>query len=182
MHYIDWIIIAFYDVSTISLGWYFNRKQKDTSEYFVGSGQMNPVLIEISLFATLLSTITYLSTPGEILGKVPVYLVKDLVMPFIFICVGFVMLPVYMRQRVTSAYELLEEKLELSIRLLGAIMFICLRLVWMSLLVYLTASAIKTMLNVSEEWIPYIVLGTGSVAIVYTYLGGLRAVVITDLI
>lgn len=70
---------------------------------------MNPVLIEISLFATLLSTITCLSTPGEILGKVPVYLVKDLAMPFIFIFVGFVMLPVYMRQRVTSAYELLEE-------------------------------------------------------------------------
>lgn len=60
-------------------------------------------------------------------------------------------------------------------------MFICLRLVWMSLLVYLTASANTTMLNVGEEWILYIVLRTGSVAIVYTYLGGLRAVVIADL-
>lgn len=97
LHYIDWIIIAFYGVSTISLGWYFNRKQKDTSEYFVGSGQMNPVLIGVSLFATLHSTITYLSTPGEILGKVPVNLVKDLAIPFIFIFVGFVMLPVYIR-------------------------------------------------------------------------------------
>ncbi|QDU06817.1 sodium:solute symporter family transporter [Gimesia aquarii] len=182
LHYIDWIIIAFYAVSTIFLGWHFSRGQNDTSEYFVGSGQMNPVLIGVSLFATLLSTITYLSTPGEILGKGPVYLVKDLAMPFIFIIVGFVMLPVYMKQRVTSAYELLEEKLGLGIRLLGAIMFICLRLVWMSLLVYLTASAITTMLNVGEEWIPFIVLGTGSVAIIYTSLGGIRAVVITDVI
>ncbi|QDT94736.1 sodium:solute symporter family transporter [Gimesia aquarii] len=182
LHYIDWVIIAFYAVSTIFLGWYFSRRQNDTSEYFIGSGQMNPILIGVSLFATLLSTITYLSTPGEILGKGPVYLVKDLAMPFIFIIVGFVMLPVYMKQRVTSAYELLEEKLGLGIRLLGAIMFICLRLVWMSLLVYLTASAITTMLNVGEDWIPFIVLGTGSVAIIYTSLGGLRAVVITDVI
>ncbi|HBL47645.1 MAG TPA: sodium-coupled permease, partial [Planctomycetaceae bacterium] len=143
---------------------------------------MNPILIGVSLFATLLSTITYLSTPGEILGKGPVYLIKDLAMPFIFLIVGFVMIPVYMRQRVTSAYELLEEKLGLGIRLLGAVMFVSLRLIWMSLLVYLTAKAITTMLNVGEEWIPYIVLGTGLVAIIYTSLGGLRAVVITDLI
>mgnify|MGYP003629928989 FL=1 len=182
LHPFDWVIIAFYAVSTIFLGWYFSRGQEDTSEYFVGNGQMNPFLIGVSLFATLLSTITYLSTPGEILGRGPVYLVKDLAMPFIFIIVGFVMLPVYMKQRVTSAYELLEEKLGLGIRLLGAIMFVVLRLIWMSLLVYLTAKAITTMLNVGEEWIPYIVLGTGSVAIIYTSLGGMRAVVITDLI
>jgi SSS family solute:Na+ symporter len=182
LHPIDWVIIAFYAVLTIFLGWYFSRGQEDTSEYFVGSGQMNPFLIGVSLFATLLSTITYLSTPGEILGKGPVYLIKDLAMPFIFIIVGFVMLPVYMKNRVTSAYELLEEKLGLRIRILGAVMFLGLRLIWMSLLVYLTAKAITTMLNVGEEWIPYIVLGTGMVAIIYTSLGGLRAVVITDLI
>jgi len=156
LHPIDWVIIAIYAISTIFLGWYFSRGQEDTSEYFVGSGQMNPILIGVSLFATLLSTITYLSTPGEILGKGPVYLIKDLAMPFIFLIVGFVMIPVYMRQRVTSAYELLEEKLGLGIRLLGAIMFVSLRLIWMSLLVYLTAKAITTMLNVGEEWIPYI--------------------------
>ncbi|WP_417390229.1 sodium:solute symporter family transporter [Gimesia sp.] len=182
LHPIDWVIIAIYAISTIFLGWHFSRGQEDTSEYFVGSGQMNPILIGVSLFATLLSTITYLSTPGEILGKGPVYLIKDLAMPFIFLIVGFVMIPVYMRQRVTSAYELLEEKLGLGIRLLGAVMFVSLRLIWMSLLVYLTAKAITTMLNVGEEWIPYIVLGTGLVAIIYTSLGGLRAVVITDLI
>lgn len=182
LHPVDWMIIAVYAILTIFLGWYFSRGQEDTSEYFVGSGQMNPFLIGVSLFATLLSTITYLSTPGEILGKGPVYLVKDLAMPFIFIIVGYVMLPVYMKSRVTSAYELLEEKLGLGIRMLGAVMFLGLRLIWMSLLVYLTAKAITTMMNVGEEWIPYIVLGTGLVAIIYTSLGGLRAVVITDLI
>lgn len=182
LHPIDWVIIAIYAALTIFLGWFFSRGQEDTSEYFVGSGQMNPFLIGVSLFATLLSTITYLSTPGEILGKGPVYLIKDLAMPVIFIIVGFGMLPVYMKSRVTSAYQLLEEKLGLGIRLLGAIMFLGLRLIWMSLLVYLTADAIRTMLNVGEEWIPYIVLGTGTVAIIYTSLGGLRAVVITDLI
>jgi SSS family solute:Na+ symporter len=90
-----------------------------------------------------------------------------------------------MRHRVTSAYELLEVKLGLSVRMLGAVMFVTLRLVWMSLLVFLTAKAMTIMLGIPEkdkaEWIPTIVLVTGFVAVVYSSLGGIRAVVITDL-
>ena len=179
---LDWTIIVIYAASTILLGWYFGRKQENTSEYFIGSGQMNPILIGVSLFATLLSTITYLSLPGEILGKGPIYLASYLALPIVYIVVGYWLIPAYMQQRVTSAYELLETKLGLSIRLLGAVMFLLLRLVWMSLLIYISAAALTTMLNLDELYIPLIVLVTGLVSITYTSLGGLRAVVITDLV
>lgn len=179
---IDWIIIAIYATSTITLGWWFGRKQETTKEYFVGSGNMNWMLIGVSLFATLLSTITYLSMPGEVLGKGPIYLTNLLAYPFIFAVVAFVFLPVYMKQRVTSAYELLEDKLGISIRLLGVFMFLALRLTWMSLLVYLAAKAMIVMIGADESWIPWIVLATGIVSVTYTTLGGLKAVVITDLI
>ncbi|MCB1230774.1 MAG: sodium/solute symporter [Verrucomicrobiae bacterium] len=178
---IDWIIIVIYAASTIVLGWWFGRSQTSTKEYFIGSGKMNPMLIGVSLFASLLSTITYLSIPGETQGKGPVYLTNYLAYPLIFVIVAFVLLPVYMKQQVTSAYELLESKLGVSIRLLGATMFLALRLVWMSLLIYLTAAAIATMIGAEDKWIPLIVLGTGLVAVTYATLGGLRAVVITDL-
>lgn len=178
---IDWIILFLYAISTIVLGWHFGRKQEDTKEYFVGSGSMNPILIGVSLFATLLSTISYLALPGETLGKGPIYLTNYVAYPFIFLTLGFLILPVYMRLKVTSAYELLEERLGISIRLLGAVMFLMLRLVWMSLLVYLTAQAIAIMIGAEEEMVPWIVLVTGIFAITYTSLGGLKAVVITDL-
>lgn len=178
---IDWLILIIYAGATIALGWYFSRRQETTQEYFVGSGQMNPILIGVSLFATLLSTISYLSIPGETLGKGPIFMSSILMYPVIFLIVGFVLLPVYMRQRVTSAYELLEAKLGLSVRLLGTGMFLCLRLVWMSLLMYLTGKAMAVMMGIDPKWIPLIVLITGFVAITYTTLGGLRAVVITDL-
>lgn len=158
-----------------------SRGQKNTSEYFVGSGRMNSLLIGVSLFATLLSTITYLAIPGEVLGKGPVYLSNYISYPFVFLVMGFWILPVYMRRRVTSAYELLETRLGLSVRLLGTGMFILLRLVWMSLLVFLTSKAIAIMIGAGEEWVPWIVAVTGLFAITYTSLGGLRAVVITDL-
>ena len=178
----DWLIIVLYAAGTIGLGWYYGRRQKSTNEYFVGSGKMNPFLIGVSLFATLLSTISYLSKPGETLGKGPVDMFSLVALPLSFLFVGFVLLPVYMRQRVTSAYELLETRLDSNVRLLGAGMFIILRLVWMSLLIYLTAKALTIMLGVSDDMIPVIALVTGFVAVTYTSLGGLRAVVITDLL
>lgn len=181
MTLIDWIILGLYASSTIGLGWWMSRGQKNTSEYFVGSGRMNSLLIGVSLFATLLSTITYLAIPGEVLGKGPVYLSNYISYPFVFLVMGFWILPVYMRRRVTSAYELLETRLGLSVRLLGTGMFILLRLVWMSLLVFLTSKAIAIMIGAGEEWVPWIVAVTGLFAITYTSLGGLRAVVITDL-
>ncbi len=178
---VDWAIVFLYAVSTITLGWWIGRRQKDPKEYFVGSGNMNPLLIGVSLFATLLSTISYLALPGESIGKGPIYLTNLVAYPFIFLIVGYVLLPVYMRQRVTSAYELLEMRLGLSLRLLGASLFLLLRLFWMSLLVFLTAEAIVIMIGVDESHIPLIVLITGTIAITYTTLGGLRAVAITDL-
>jgi SSS family solute:Na+ symporter len=218
LHWIDWLIILAYAVSTIGLGWYYSRRQSSTSEYFVGGGNMNPFLIGVSLFATLLSTISYLSMPGEAAGKGPVTLMGLLAYPVIFFVVGYLFIPVFMRQRANSAYELLEQRLGLSVRLLGASMFLVLRLVWMMLLVYLAASAMTVMLGVDywafdfDTWsmeaarfggandanaelpglfrwhgsqlqiasIPVIVLVTGIVSVIYTTLGGLRAVVMTD--
>lgn len=178
---VDWIIIAVYAIGTIGLGWFYSRRQTTTEEYFVGSGNMNSTLIGVSLFASLLSTITYLSIPGETIGKGPVYLANYIAYPFIYVVVAYVLLPVYMKNRVTSAYELLEDRLGLSVRLLGASMFLILRLVWMSILTFLTARAIAEMTGTDNSYIPVITLVTGTVAITYASIGGLRAVVITDL-
>lgn len=177
---LDWCLIGLYAATTIALGFYYSR-QENTNEYFVGGGNMNPFLIGVSLFATLLSTISYLSMPGESAGKGPVMLVGLLAYPLIYVVVAYCLLPVYMEQRVTSAYALLEQRLGLSVRLLGAVMFLALRLVWMTLLVYMAAKALVVMMGVTESWIPYIVVVTGTVTIIYTTMGGLRAVVVTDL-
>ena len=178
--FIDWTLIALYVLGTLGLGYYYSRKQSSTQEYFTGGGHMNSTLIGFSLFATLLSTISYLSMPGEAIGKGPTGLYSLFALPIIYLVVGHLLIPVYMRRRVTSTYELLEERLGLGIRLLGACMFILLRLVWMSLLVYLSAQAMAVMLGLDAKWIPTIALCTGLVAVIYTSLGGLRAVVITD--
>ena len=177
---IDWIIIGIYGFGAIAMGYWYGRKQESSTEYFIGSGRMNPILVGISLFATLLSTISYMSMPGEALGKGPMNMCSLLGLPIVFCIVSFLMLPVYMRQKVTSAYQLLDDRLGSEFRVLGAVLFIVLRLVWMALLTYATAKALTVMLGVGEEKIPLIALATGLVAVTYTSLGGMRAVVITD--
>ena len=177
----DWLILTLYALSTLGMGWWVARRQTSMEEYFRGSGRMNPLLIGVSLFATLLSTITYLSIPGEVLGKGPVYLANYAVYPLVFLVVTRWLLPVYMRHRVTSAYELLEARLGLGPRLLAVAMFLALRLVWMGLLVLLTSKAMTTVMGIDAWWMPVVALVTGVFAVVYTSMGGLRAVVVTDL-
>ena len=165
----------------IGIGWYYGCRQKSSDEYFVGNRAMNPILVGVSMFATLFSTITYLGIPGEYISKGPVIGLSMLSLPVVYLVVGYGLVPFYMRRRVTSAYELLEKQLGPSVRLLAASLFLLLRLVWMTLLVYLAAKALTGMMGVVAKWIPWIVLVTGFVSIIYTSLGGLQAVVITDL-
>jgi len=180
LHWIDGAIIALYALGMISLGWYYRRRQKSLNEYFVGNRTMNPGLIGVSMFVTLFSTISFLATPGEVYGKGPFILTSSLSIPFYYLIVGYLIVPAYMRFRLISAYELLEQKRGLSVRLLGAVLFIMLRLTWMSLLIHLSAQAMLLMLGLEQDQLPYVALVIGAVAITYASFGGLRAVVITD--
>ena len=182
LHWIDWIVIALYVAGMVALGWHYSRRQVTTDEYFTGGRAMNPWLIGISLFATLMSTISYLSGPGEIVKYGPYMMVGILSTPIAYVLIGYVIIPVYMRHRVTSAYELLETQLGLSTRLTGAVMFILLRLMWMSVLLNFAASALVVMIGIDERWLFLVTASIGTVAVVYSTLGGLRAVVITDAI
>lgn len=178
---VDWAIIALYALGTIALGYFYGRRQHSLNEYFTGSGRMNSVLVGFSIFATGLSTISYLAVPGEAIGKGPGAMFNNfMVYPILYLVIGYVFLPLYMRRRVTSAYEYLEERLGLRIRLLGAVIFLFSRLIWMSLLVYLSARAMIVMMGLDESWVPVVILVTGFVAVLYTSVGGLRTVVITD--
>jgi len=182
LHWIDGVIIAAYACGMLALGGFYSYRQKNSDEYFVGNRAMSPFLIGVSIYATLFSTVTYLSVPGEIINNGPVVLTGSLAIPVIYYVVGYLMIPVYMRRRVISAYELLEVQLGVKVRLVGATLFLLLRLMWMSTLIYFTSKAMMTMLDLDDTWLPVVTFATGSVAIGYSSIGGLRAVVITDLI
>ena len=178
----DWAVILLYGASMLGIGWYYSRRQTSTEEYFLGSRKLNPTLIGISMLATLLSTIGYLGNPGEMIKHGPMIAMTNLTLPFAYVAVGYLLIPRIMKSNITSAYELLESRLGLAGRLVGAVIFILARLVWMALLIYIAAKLMVAMLNWGPEMIPWVVIAAGIVAVAYTAMGGLRAVVITDVI
>ncbi len=182
LQWLDWVVICLYGAFMLGIGAYYSRKQTSTEEYFLASRNMNPYVIGISMFATLLSTISYLGNPGEIIKHGPMILCGYLAVPFTYLVVGYILIPRITKLRITSAYEILETRLGLSVRLLGSVIFILTRLVWMALLIYIAAKLMVAMLNWGPEMIPWVVIVAGFIAVVYTAMGGLRAVVITDVV
>ena len=181
--WVDWFVVVAYGAFMLGVGWHYSRRQTDTEEYFLGSRSLGSLVIGISLYATLLSTISYLSVPGELVKHGPGILVWGMLgIPLIIVCCGFFLIPVFMKLPITSAYELLEGRLGVGVRLTAAVIFILTRLVWMALLIYLAAKAVVVMVGWPESTTPMVVMVAGAVAVLYTALGGLRAVVITDVI
>jgi len=166
----------------LGVGWYYSRQQTDQKEYFIAAKRhMHPLFLGISLFATLMSTITYLGKPGEVMNKGPFILVGQFIAsPIAFFIVGWWVIPRLMKTRVTSAYELLEKQLGVAVRILGAVMFIGLRIIWMSMLIYLSSLALVIMLGLPSNSTYAVTVVASLTAIAYSTLGGIRSVVVTD--
>ena len=110
-----------------------NRSQKD---YILGGSDMNPFLVGLSLFATMFSTLSYLSYPGETIQYGPLFCAGLLSFPLAGWVVGKFLIPKFMELRVSSAYEILEIRLGKNTRNLAVAFFLILRFLWMSTLVY----------------------------------------------
>ncbi len=180
---LDWTVIALYAVGLLSIGYYFARKTRTAEDYLLGGRSMRSSSVGLSLFASLLSTITYLAMPGEMVNKGPVILWSMVSIPIAYVVVGYFLIPHFMKLRVTSAYEILQARLGTQIRLLGSTMFLLTRLLWMALIIYITADKIiVVMMGWDPSVTPYVAVVIGLVTVVYTSMGGLRAVVFTDVV
>ncbi len=78
----DWMVVAAYGLFMIGVGWWSSRRQTTSEEYFLGSRKMGSFIVGISIFATLLSTISYLAVPGEMIKHGPVILCAQLLSYF----------------------------------------------------------------------------------------------------
>lgn len=183
MTLLDWSVIAAYALGMLAVGWYYARRTRTTDDYLLGGRAMSPWKVGLSLFATLLSTLTYLALPGEMIKYGPMVLSQLVSMPFIALVVGWLLIPFIMRLRVTSAYEILETRFDLSVRLVGSCIFLTLRLFWMSLVIFATSDTVLIpILGLDQSAVPWICIALGLVTVVYTSVGGLRAVVLTDVL
>src|SRR5213596_1361741 len=121
---LDFIVVVLYLALMSVIGIYFSKRQTSGETYFLAGRGVSGILAGISILATLLSTISYLSIPGEMIrfgiGYFSSYLALILVVPV----VSKVIIPYLMRLPVTSIYEYLEKRYGVQIRTLAAAIFI----------------------------------------------------------
>ena len=181
MRSLDLGVIALYAVAMLAIGRFYKNRVQTSDDYLLGGRSMSPLMIGLSLFATLTSTLSYLAFPGEMIKNGPMMFSQLMGFPVAMLIIGWVLIPRFMDQEVTSGYELLEKRLGLTGRLLGATMFMALRIVWMSAILYATTNKVLVpLLGLDPFWAPFVSAAMGVITLVYAAEGGMRAVVVTD--
>lgn len=180
---IDWAFVAMMVALILFVGYRASRSNRSQKDYILGGSDMNPFLVGLSLFATMFSTLSYLSYPGETIQYGPLFCAGLLSFPLAGWVVGKFLIPKFMELRVSSAYEILEIRLGKNTRNLAVAFFLILRFLWMSTLVYATVkAALQPILGISDSMSQLACFGIVLVTVVYTAMGGLKAVVRTDAI
>jgi SSS family transporter len=180
---IDWCIFVSYLGVIFALGVWFARGQRNNEDYFVGGRRMNWFAVGVSLFATAFSSLSFVALPRA--GAFDDYhlLVTYLCIPLIITPVlWWVFVPVYQRLGVTSVYEYLEIRFHRPLRRLGTVLFALYAIGWMGSMVYATGLILKSALHLSAEQFTWTLIAVGLFATLYTVLGGIRAVIWTDVL
>lgn len=174
---VDYCVLLLYLSSLLGIGAYFMTRTKSTDDYFRASGKIPWWAAGCSIFATMLSSLTFTGVPSKAFAQDWVYAVGNFMIPIVAILAIYVALPFYRRIDATSAYEYLEKRFHRSVRLFGSLCFSTFHVFRMAIVMSLTglALAVATPLTPVQS-----VLLMGVLSILYCSMGGISAVIWTD--
>lgn len=174
---IDWLIIAAYFIFVIWLGSHFGRKQTSSDRYFLGNRRLPGWAVGMSIFATIISSWSFLGLPGKSFKSDMQYLVTIVTIP-ITVCIAvFFLIPLFRRKVRLSAYEYLERRFGLFARFYGDILFMAGHFFKMSMVLYLMCLALE---GVTGWDVLILIVFVGVATMIYTFFGGIEGVVWTD--
>ncbi len=180
-YWLDAIILAAYLLTLAGVGVYFSKRQWKLEDFFLARKGIAWLPVGLSLMAALNSGIDYLMQPSSIIKFGLVLLVVNLSWLLLYPYVFFITLPLFRRLGVYTAYEYLEARFNVGVRGLGAAIFMLWRLGWMATALYVPCLAITSVIGRPDLLIPMIVV-LGGLVTFYTALGGIKAVIWTDVI
>jgi len=180
---IDLIVFLGYLAVVFGVGLWFARKQESNEEYFVGGRNMNWFAVGISLFATAFSSISFVAYPREAAYESFQFFVAVLFIPLVITpLLWWLFVPLYVGLGVTSVYEYLEIRFHSGLRKLGTLLFAGYAIGWMGSMLYAVGLIMQVVLDLSDTGLMWTLVGVGLFATVYTSLGGMKAVIWTDVL
>jgi SSS family transporter len=177
--FVDFSVIGFYLAAMISVGVFFSFRNKNSDDYFRGGQRIPWFVAGLSIFATMLSSITFVAIPAKAYATNWVYFMVNMMAIAITPLVILLFLPFFRKIDATSAYEYLEKRFNRLARLFASASFVLFQIGRMAVVMYLPALALAAITPMSEQ---QCILLMGILSIIYCTMGGLEAVVWTDTI
>lgn len=179
---LDWVMIIVYLVAMIGMGLYFylREKRNSTSDFFVGGRTIPFWAAGVSLYAANTSSISYIAIPAKAFETNWQYLTNNLVAVLGLMFVAVWIVPLLRRLNLMSVFAYLETRFHPLIRTLASALCILVQIgSRMSVILFLPSLAIATITGIAVEWS---ILIMGVFTMIYTALGGMKAVVWTDFV
>ena len=177
MEILDWIILISTLTFIVLYGIWKNNSHKNIQEYLKGGNEARWWTVGLSVMATQASAITFLSTPGQAFHDGMGFVQFYFGLPFAMLIICLFFLPVYHRLKVYTAYEFLEERFNLEVRKLTAILFLVQRGLAAGITIYAPAIILSVVLGWDLKVMVFLV---GALVITYTLIGGTKAVNVTQ--
>uniref|UniRef100_A0AAQ4PVY2 Solute carrier family 5 member 8 n=1 Tax=Gasterosteus aculeatus aculeatus TaxID=481459 RepID=A0AAQ4PVY2_GASAC len=176
----DYVVFALMLLVSAAVGVYYawvDRGQGSSGDFLTGGRRLTALPVSLSLTASFMSAITVLSNPAEVYRYGANIGYYGLSYAMTMVVTSEIFLPVFYRLAITSTYEYLELRFSRATRLLGTVLFIVQTILYTGVVIYTPALALNQVTGM-DLW--GAVISTGVVCTFYCTMGGLRAVVWTD--
>ncbi|MEM9326890.1 MAG: sodium/solute symporter [Bacteroidota bacterium] len=174
---LDLSILVIYLLAILAVGFYFSKRAKSAEGFTVGSRSMSGFAVGFSILGTLLSSVSFIAYPGKAYASDWSAWVFSITLVIVAFVAVRVFLPFYRHLGVVSAYEFLDRRFGYWGRVYGSISFIMFSMGRMGIILYLLCLTLHHLLG--WDLVTLIVL-TGIITTVYTFVGGIEAVIWTD--
>jgi SSS family solute:Na+ symporter len=176
---LDWIAIALYGVVLIGMGIYFSRRENGTEDYFLAGRRIPWWAAGISIFATSLSAITFMSIPAKSWDTDWIYFLQNLGILVVAPFAAFLLVPYFRRLNVVTAYQYLEYRFHWTLRLAASALYMLFQVGRIAIVTLLPALALTAITGLD---VSLCILIMGGICIAYTVLGGIEAVIWSDVL
>ena len=175
----NWTVLALYLLAMLGMGIYFMRRENGAEDFFKGGGRIPWWAAGISIYATMLSAITYMAIPAKAYATDWTYYPMLWMIPIVGFPVIWYYLPYFRRLKAASAYAILEERFNVATRLMASTLFCIFMVARMALVMYLPSLALTAVTGID---IYLCIILMGLVTIIYCTMGGVEAVIWGDVV
>ncbi|MBQ9338305.1 MAG: sodium/solute symporter [Lentisphaeria bacterium] len=175
----DYAVLIVYLLVLLGIGWFFRSGGRDNASFFLAGRSMGYFPIGLSVMVTTFSALNFLAFPGEVYANGLYVLISLPVFFLAAVPVVLIWMPFFHRMKPVSVYEYFEKRFDWRVRTLASGLFIFWRLFWMAAALFASAQLLSRLTGFP---LTGAILASGVIATLYTALGGMKAVMWTDVL